>query len=367
MSSSLNSKRQRHESEYSLATLSAVAAATSIAESESSAQMTSMALSDEDVVKSKIKSNTSSKRIEENQLHPMYGVQPFIAKLYQMIDSCDRDAPSIASWDDSGQTFIVKDTKAFATNIMPNYMQTKQFDSFIRNLNFYDFHKIHALPIPKSDRDPGAAKHVKYRHPNFQRNKMDLVKEIKRSTRKVRNAAAQQEKDVEQIKHKVKKLENTIDIMVSTFQMEMSRMKKEITRLESIVQAQALHVPSSKISNNFQQHSRNVGSLTRVKPINPEILIVQPCRSVSIEPTTVIPSSTSNPSPVIHEKLETSPKQDMVHTNSPQLQLKVQRPLTHNMFFVGNIPGGVKHNRKGNPMQVPTKDNSQNTGSQRFY
>jgi len=131
----------------------------------------------------------------------------------------------------------VKDTKAFASEIMPNYMQTKQFDSFIRNLNFYDFHKIHALPIPKSARDPGAAKHVKYRHPNFQRDKLDLVREIKRSTRKVRNAAAQQEKEVEQLKQKVRKLENTVASMggkIAKFEIFMAQFTNTVNSTENV-------------------------------------------------------------------------------------------------------------------------------------
>lgn len=235
----MSSKRQRHESEYSLVTLSAVAAAKSIAESKSNNTQTST--QPQKTVKKVAKSNNKG---DQNQLHPMYGVQPFIAKLYQMINSCDRDTPRIASWDDNGHTFVVKDTKAFASEIMPNYMQTKQFDSFIRNLNFYDFHKIQPPPIPKSDRDPGAAKHVKYRHPNFQRGKMDLVREIKRSTRKVRNAAAQQEKEVEQLKSQVKKLEGTIEEMLDSF----FRMEEKVARLESLVQPQLLHPSNQKDS-----------------------------------------------------------------------------------------------------------------------
>lgn len=143
---------------------------------------------------------------------------------------------------------MVKDTKAFASVIMPNYMQTKQFDSFIRNLNFYDFHKIHALPIPKSDQDPGAKKHVKYRHPNFQRDKMDLVREIKRSTRKVRNAAAQQEKEMDSLNKKCERLEartHYLEGHVQSYDRIVAEMERKIATLESAVYGHASDHPTT--------------------------------------------------------------------------------------------------------------------------
>ena len=76
MSSMNSNKRQRHESEYSLVTLSAVAAAKSIAESS---KTTHGSPKSKNEVKKAAKSNSKN---NDNQLHPMYGVQPFIASEY---------------------------------------------------------------------------------------------------------------------------------------------------------------------------------------------------------------------------------------------------------------------------------------------
>lgn len=216
-----------------------------------------------------------------------------------MISSSDRDTPYIAAWDDNGQTFVVKDTKAFASEIMPNYMQTKQFDSFIRNLNFYDFHKIHALPIPKSARDPSAAKHVKYRHPNFQRDKMDLVREIKRSTRKVRNAAAQQEKEVEQLKQKVRKLEDTVVSMgekIAKFESFMAQFTKSVHASENMI-SQENTKDSMVVNENWSKRMYMQNNLNiKTQPSEPNKNQIEKAPDNSIMPRTVSLNSNSSSS-----------------------------------------------------------------------
>lgn len=264
-----STKRQRTDGENTLAALSAAAA--KIVESDSPGD------SDETIKASAISQPEKTKLSRDNrngQLHPLYGVQPFIAKLYQMISTCDKDHPEIAIWDDDGQTFVVKDTKAFASVIMPNYLQTKQFDSFIRNLNFYDFHKIHALPIPKNDQDPGTKKHVKYRHINFQRDQMDLVREIKRSTRKVKNATVQQEKEIDSLHKKCAALEASVKFMMEHVQKcnnTVSEMEHKIIRLESnFMYSSSRHhsTTSSDLPSIFQEEKAVTTTLVPVYPLS---------------------------------------------------------------------------------------------------
>lgn len=227
---------------------------------------------------------------------------------------------------------------------MPNYMQTKQFDSFIRNLNFYDFHKIHALPIPKSDRDPGAAKHVKYRHPNFQRNKMDLVREIKRSTRKVRNAAAQQEKEVEQIKNHVKELQETIQDMARKFQVEMNMMKEKVNRLENMVQQKSFHSSSNGTKSMPEERIiSNVGDSINDKESSSTFNDNTMCRSVSTESThnATLPTAIS-----LHQE----------GSKPTSNNAKAQSFSSACTAAVESVAVGIKRDREGNPTQDGLND-----------
>ncbi|GFH47121.1 hypothetical protein CTEN210_03596 [Chaetoceros tenuissimus] len=100
----------------------------------------------------------------------------FIQKTYHMIDSCD---PTIASWSDSGDSFVVKDPEIFAKNIIPQYFNHNNFSSFVRQLNFYGFRKCNPIKISKDEEEP-ESKYWRFRHVFFLRGKQDLLCMIKR-------------------------------------------------------------------------------------------------------------------------------------------------------------------------------------------
>ncbi|GFH47117.1 hypothetical protein CTEN210_03592 [Chaetoceros tenuissimus] len=103
----------------------------------------------------------------------------FIQKTYHMIDSCD---PTIASWSDSGDTFVVKDVETFAKNIIPQCFKHNNFTSFVRQLNFYGFRKIKYEPnkISKGEEGP-ESKYWRFRHDFFLRGRPDLLCIIKKT------------------------------------------------------------------------------------------------------------------------------------------------------------------------------------------
>ena len=63
----------------------------------------------------------------------------FLRKTYAMITSAPRD---IASWSESGETFLVKDPQKFADETIPLFFKHNNFSSFVRQLNFYGFRKV---------------------------------------------------------------------------------------------------------------------------------------------------------------------------------------------------------------------------------
>ena len=80
MLSTQHNNTMRQDSEYSLAALSAVAAATNLAESGTTTQNERQPLPN-GWLKKKPRPKITKKRIE-NELNPLHGVQPFIASKF---------------------------------------------------------------------------------------------------------------------------------------------------------------------------------------------------------------------------------------------------------------------------------------------
>lgn len=79
---------------------------------------------------------------------------------------------------------MIKDVNKFEEIVLPRFFRHKKFNSFVRQLNMYGFHK--------SRRD--TTKSV-FSHSHFQKERTDLLKEIKR-------------------KNKIKKVTGTEDLKV---------------------------------------------------------------------------------------------------------------------------------------------------------
>ena len=69
------------------------------------------------------------------------GNAEFINKAYRIVNHCHDEKANVCSWSDEGDSFIIKDQDAF-TDVLPHYFRHKNFRSFVRQLNFYGFHKI---------------------------------------------------------------------------------------------------------------------------------------------------------------------------------------------------------------------------------
>jgi len=91
----------------------------------------------------------------------------FIRKTYKILE--DDKYTDIISWNDEGTAIVIKNPTDFAQTILPTYFKHNNLNSFIRQLNMYDFHK-------KKTPD---GEHVYY-HELFQRGKKHLLKNIRR-------------------------------------------------------------------------------------------------------------------------------------------------------------------------------------------
>ncbi|CAK9143760.1 unnamed protein product [Ilex paraguariensis] len=72
-------------------------------------------------------------------LHDL-GPPPFLNKTFDMVD--DPTTDHIVSWNRGGQSFVVWDSNAFSTNLLPRFFKHNNFSSFVRQLNTYGFRKI---------------------------------------------------------------------------------------------------------------------------------------------------------------------------------------------------------------------------------
>jgi len=79
----------------------------------------------------------------------------------------------IIHWTEDGKYFIISNLHDFTEKVLPKYYKHNNYSSFIRQLNMYDFHK----------KKSGQNEHV-FHHQNFIRNRKDLLKLIKRKSKK---------------------------------------------------------------------------------------------------------------------------------------------------------------------------------------
>lgn len=101
----------------------------------------------------------------------------FVRKLYEMLE--DESAQTYIYWNQDGKSFVIDSPDNFAKNVLGRYLKTGNFQSFIRQLNMYDFHKTNkALRAQRGVK--GQTQQFVFSHPKFQKDKPELLSEIKR-------------------------------------------------------------------------------------------------------------------------------------------------------------------------------------------
>lgn len=140
-----------------------------------------------------------------------------------MIDRCDS---SIATWSPSGDNFVVKNVEKFASTVLPMYFKHSNFSSFARQLNFYGFRKLKAEPILTADFDARTACYVRFYHEKFQKDRPELLGQIKRATK----SDQQSKDDVESLKIEISKMKDCMAGMGADYDRRMSEMSYEYNR-----------------------------------------------------------------------------------------------------------------------------------------
>jgi len=99
---------------------------------------------------------------------PPEEVAGFVRTLFTLLRVCD---PQIVSWSSDGSAMLIHDPARFAGEVCPKFFRHRNFNSFTRLLNMYQFHKV-----PSTGRD----KAVVFVHPCFKRDGEDNLSKIQR-------------------------------------------------------------------------------------------------------------------------------------------------------------------------------------------
>ncbi|CAG8744387.1 1243_t:CDS:2 [Dentiscutata erythropus] len=97
----------------------------------------------------------------------------------QMVE--DQSIQHLISWAISGDVFSVSNPTEFSKTVLPQYFKHNNWQSFVRQLNMYGFHKVndmfHANPTSESQA-------WEFKHPEFRRGQLAALQNIKRKSAK---------------------------------------------------------------------------------------------------------------------------------------------------------------------------------------
>jgi hypothetical protein len=148
----------------------------------------------------------------------------FVGKLVEILN--DVSNSNLISWNQSGTSFIVKDSETFSQIILPKYFKTNNFNSFVRQLNMYNFHKVKNA---NSKGAKGEDQIWEFENENFIRDKPQLLVNIKRKANEKDNGIQAQFYDL-QNKY------NELFIYVKHLQEDLLRVKEDNRILNSMIE-----------------------------------------------------------------------------------------------------------------------------------
>ncbi|KAI9279968.1 HSF-type DNA-binding-domain-containing protein [Umbelopsis sp. AD052] len=100
----------------------------------------------------------------------------FVTKLYNIVG--DEDIQHLISWSKEGDVFSVKNPTEFARTILPQYFKHNNWQSFVRQLNMYGFHKVNDVFHTLTNEQ----QLWEFAHDCFRRGQPELLQKIKRKT-----------------------------------------------------------------------------------------------------------------------------------------------------------------------------------------
>ncbi|KAI9278027.1 HSF-type DNA-binding-domain-containing protein [Sporodiniella umbellata] len=103
----------------------------------------------------------------------------FVNKLYKMLE--DPQTSKLISWSTQGDLFSVSNPTLFSKSVLPQYFKHNNWQSFVRQLNMYGFHKVNDLIHSNLTNENQT---WEFKHPHFRRGAVSDLQHIKRKSAK---------------------------------------------------------------------------------------------------------------------------------------------------------------------------------------
>ncbi|SAM03359.1 hypothetical protein [Absidia glauca] len=103
----------------------------------------------------------------------------FVNKLYKMLE--DESIQHLINWSENGDLFSVSNPTAFSKLVLPQYFKHNNWQSFVRQLNMYGFHKVNDMIHSNLTSE---CQKWEFRHQNFRRGAIEELQNIKRKSAK---------------------------------------------------------------------------------------------------------------------------------------------------------------------------------------
>ena len=138
-----------------------------------------------------------------------------------MIETEDKEG--IIKWGADGNSFVIENTEEFL-KVLPKYFKTKNYSSFVRQLNMYDFHKIKNLDG-----------YHEFKHPIFKKGNLEKLHTIKRKINEYNDILDQFKGDKKIIINEYHKLRKNYDDIEESLSIIASQNKRLVESNKDLV------------------------------------------------------------------------------------------------------------------------------------
>ncbi|KAM8952962.1 uncharacterized protein RCH25_043718 [Pelodytes ibericus] len=166
-------------------------------------------------------------------MRPSYGVPKFLTKIWSLVE--DPRTNDYIRWSQDGRSFIVVDEENFARELLPKYFKHNNMASFVRQLNWYGFHKVVHDEFGAIKQEKNCS--GKYQHDFFQRGQEQLLTNIKRKVPVPRvddgggKSAPDDMQKLLTFLHQLQGRQDVIDSTVESLKRENEALWKEVLQL----------------------------------------------------------------------------------------------------------------------------------------
>nr|GEU68002.1 winged helix-turn-helix DNA-binding domain, heat shock transcription factor family [Tanacetum cinerariifolium] len=192
---------------------------------------------------------------------PIRGVRngalpPFVNKLYNMV--CNKETDSIISWvpnlnvSGGAKSFAIWNIDEFINNVLPLMSKSKNFDSFITQLNNYGFKKM-------------SWDSREYAHEWFQEGKPHLLKNIKRRRKQTMSESEKLQREIKRLESESKEQHNELNVFKVYVDNTISNQKRILQTMARAMKSTIYHhhqvrkMHGLENNNNATQNSTLAG------------------------------------------------------------------------------------------------------------